>query len=146
MDGGPEFSRSFILKLSAYFLIMAAVLCVPFILAQRWSFLYEWGESMSLANYLDNSNSAVQLLFSTTLARYVVVVYFSLNVFILPLLLGYFYIQRMTKNLASDIREMFKSSEGAIKDANDAFNRIILDMDSKPDENGLNGEKNTESE
>lgn len=144
MEGGPEFNRSFILKMSAYFLIMAVALCAPFILAQKWSFFYEWGLSKGLTKFFDNSNNAVRLLFSMKLAKHAVVTYFSLNVFILPLLLGYFYIQRMTKDLASDIREMFKSSEGEIIEANDAFNKIILDMDSRPDGDEFGGKQEPE--
>ena len=135
MYGVSDINKSFILKLSSYFLIMALILSALFILCQQWSFLYIWGASHGLAKFFDNANGAVELLFSTSLAKGAVVLFFSLNVFILPLLLGSLYIHQQAKALSKEIREMFNLSEGAIKEANLAFEQIILEMDTKSDNN-----------
>lgn len=138
MGGNTDFSRSFILRLSVYFLFMSAFISLLFILSQKWSFCYEWGISRGLSLFMDNINNAVQLLFSKDIAKYSVVFYFSLNVFILPLMLGYWYIHRMTKDLSDEIHEMFVLSEETIEEAISSFKQIVLDMDSKPDNTSHN--------
>lgn len=134
LEDGAGFNRGFILRISSFFIFLSAILCLVFALFRSGSLLYEWGETAGVSSFIDNANNAVQLLLSPNIAKYSVVVFFSFNVFFLPLVLGYWYIQKTTDDLEREIRDMFMLSVGEIEEANASFDKLILEMDSSIEE------------
>lgn len=124
MTFGEDFTRSFILRESVYIFVMAIAICAFFIIAKKYTFLYDvFGCNYKV--YFHNWNNTIDLLLNPVITKYIVVSYFSLNVFILPILLGYIYIQRMMNRLKEEIDDMFESTKVSMQEAINNFESIL---------------------
>lgn len=111
-DKYNKYNRLFILKHSIYILIFSGFCAFLTKILISYNWIYTFFEQKEQIELLNDWNNSIVLLQNPFLAKYISVVFFTLNGFFLPLLFGYIYLIRKEHRIIDEIKavqELYKS-------------------------------------
>lgn len=105
-DKYNKYNRIFILKHGTY-IIGYAFLCASLLeLMKSSSLLYELSKTFGWTKFMNDWNATIELLCDETLIKYVVLLFFTLNGFVIPLWLGYLKWSRLVKSTTKELNKL----------------------------------------
>ena len=107
-DKYQKYDRTFVLKHSIYIVLFALSCTIIIYFMTSFSTFYNYWIKIGFEENLKDWNNTMVMMHDVNKTKYIVVFFFTLNTFIVPLLVGYFYLKREEKNVALKMNEVYK--------------------------------------
>ncbi|MCD8183794.1 MAG: hypothetical protein LUE99_12755 [Bacteroides sp.] len=105
-DRYNKYNRIFILKHGAYVSGYALLCAILLELMMPSSLLYDLFSTLGWTKFMDEWSATAEFLCSKTLIKYVSLLFFTLNGFIIPLWLGYLKWNQLVKSTTKELNEL----------------------------------------
>lgn len=130
-DKFHRYNRTFVLK-HCFYIVLFVLLCTTLIKVMvSYSWLYELGVAVGFEGKLHDWNNAISLMMNACVAKYAALVFFTLNTFIIPLLIGYLYLKIQEKRIVSQIDSAYNKYKDKIQGYEDTFRSLEQEIEEK---------------
>lgn len=128
-DKFQRYNRTFVLK-HCFYIVLFVMLCTALIkVMMSYSWFYELGATVGFEEKLHDWNNAISLMMNARVAKYTALVFFTLNTFIIPLLIGYIYLKIQEKRIVSQIDSAYNKYKDKIQGYEDTFRSIEQEIE-----------------
>ena len=128
-DKYQRYDRTFVLKHSIYIVLFALSCTIIIYFMTSCSTFYNYWIEIGFEENLKDWNNTMLMMHDANKTKYVVLFFFTLNTFIVPLLVGYIYLKREERMVAFKMNEVYKEYKNKVQKYEEDFKIIEREIE-----------------